>query len=314
VDAARVAERFGLGGDPHLSDAPVARGRMGEVWRLDTGDGSWAVKVPFDPVDEDEVAPSARFQEAAYDAGVPTPPVVRTVEGDVFADLGPLAVRVYGWVDLLAPDPMLDPETVGRVVAAIHGVDVQTCAPADAWYRDPVGAAVWDEVVTSLRRAGAPFADRLADLRDELVALESWLADPATLRACHRDLWADNLLPTAGGGVCVVDWENSGAADPGQELACVLFEFGRTDPERARALATAYRDAGGPGEVREREDFTMLIAQLGHIVEVAARDWLQPNRRSPDRGTAAAWIAETLDDPHTQHRLDALLDAVRGSA
>ena len=43
----------------------------------------------------------------------------------------------------------------------------------------------------------------------------------------------------AAGGVCVIDWENSGPADPRQELACVLFEFGRADPGRARAIVDA---------------------------------------------------------------------------
>ena len=56
-----------------------------------------------------------------------------------------------------------------------------------------------------------------------------------------------------------------------------------------------------------RGDFSMLIAQLGHITEIAATDWLEPNPRSPSRADAAAWISEVLDDPHTRDRLDGLL-------
>src|SRR5262249_56625616 len=126
-------------------------------------------------------------------------------------------------------------------------------------------------------RAGAPFGGRLAGLRDELDALESWIEPPQVLQTCHRDLWADNVLPTPGGGVCVIDWENSGPADPSQELGCVLFEFARTDPGRARALTRAYRQAGGPATVNQRRHFSMLIAQLAHITELAATDSLQPN-------------------------------------
>jgi hypothetical protein len=33
----------------------------------------------------------------------------------------------------------------------------------------------------------------------------------------------------------------------------------------------------------------MLIAQLGHIIEIAAMDWLQPNARSPHRSDSEAW-------------------------
>ena len=152
---------------------------------------------------------------------------------------------MYEWVDLMAPDPGLDPGRVGAAVAAIHRIPAPAAGPLDPWYCEPVGAGRWDELVGQLRGAGAPFAGRLADLRDELVALESWIEPPQLLQTCHRDLWADNVLPTAGGGICVIDWENSGPADPSQELGCVLFEFGRDDPGRARALTDAYRQAGG---------------------------------------------------------------------
>jgi hypothetical protein len=217
---------------------------------------------------------------------------------------------VYEWVDLGAPDAGLDPALVGAVVAAIHRVAVTEPGPLDPWYHEPVGGDRWNELVEQLREVGAPFAGRLADLRDELVALESWIEPPGVLRTCHRDLWADNVRPAAAGGVCVIDWDNSGPVDPSHELGCVLFEFARADSGRARALTDAYRDAGGPGRVDRRGHFSMLIAQLGHITEIAATDWLEPNPRSPDRADSAAWIGEVLDDPHTRARLQTLLDEV----
>jgi aminoglycoside phosphotransferase (APT) family kinase protein len=310
VDGTEIARRFGLGGRARLSDGPVARGKQGLVWRLDTADGHWAVKAPLIPSSEDAVRLTTGFQEAAKVAGVPTPAVRRTVDGHVFADLGGTRVRVYEWVDLLPPDPGLDPALVGPVVAAVHQVPVTHVGPVDPWFQEPVGAGRWDELVDQLLQAGAPFADRLAGLRDELVALESWIEPPDVVSACHRDLWADNVLPTAAGGLCVLDWDNSGLADPSQELGYVLFEFARGDHGRARALRDAYRDAGGPGRVVRRGHFTMLIAQLGHITEIAATDWLEPNLRSPDRAGSEAWISEVFDDPHTRERLDDLLAAV----
>jgi Ser/Thr protein kinase RdoA (MazF antagonist) len=263
--------------------------------------------VPFRQSGEGEVRAATEFQEAAYAAGVPTPQVRRTTEGHVFATLGDSQVRVYEWVDLRSPDPSLDPALVGAVVAAVHQVCVPVRGALDPWHHEPVGADRWDELVASLREAGAPFAGRLADLRDELVALESWLEPPEAVRTCHRDLWADNVLPTAAGGVCVVDWDESGPADPSQELGYVLFEFSRGDPGRARALIDAYRHAGGPAMVDRRGHFSMLIAQLGHITEIAATDWLVPNRRSPDRADSEAWISEVFDEPHTRAVLDRLL-------
>jgi hypothetical protein len=85
VDAADVARRFALGQAARLSDGPVARGKQGLVWRLDTADGSWAVKVPFHWSSEDEVRLATAFQEAACAAGVPAPLVRHTTEGYVFA-------------------------------------------------------------------------------------------------------------------------------------------------------------------------------------------------------------------------------------
>ncbi|MFC3739390.1 phosphotransferase enzyme family protein [Paractinoplanes deccanensis] len=307
MDAAELASVFGLGRARGLSDGPVARGRQGEVWRLDTSDGRWAVKVPFHEAGEG----GALFQEAACAAGVPAPAIRRTVTGEVVAHISGRQIRLYEWVELGTPDPMVDPGLVGATVAAVHRVVVPASGPVEWWHTAPVGAPAWDQLIARLRAAGAPFAARLAELRDELVALESWLTPPVSVRMCHRDLWADNVLPTPSGGLCVIDWENSGPADPAQELACVVFEFARTDPGRVRDLMSAYESAGGPARLTRPGDFSMLIAQLGHITELAANDWLTPNVRNPDRAGAEAWIGETLDEPHTRAVLQSLLRATR---
>lgn len=310
MDAAELAASFALGDGARISEAPVARGKQGIVWKLETSEGYWAVKASQHRLREEQARAAALFQKAAHAAGVPTPQVRLTTDGCASATIGGQQVRVYEWVDLLAPDPTLDPELVGAVVAAVHGVSVIGGGEVDPWYYEPVGAGRWDQLVGQLIKAGAPFAGRMADLRDELVALEGWIEPRQTLQTCHRDLWADNLLPSAGGGVCVIDWDNSGPADPSQELGCVLFEFGCQDTGRARALVSAYRQAGGKASVQRRGHFSLLIAQLGHITELAARDWLTPNPRSPTRADSEAWIGETLDEPHTRDLLDSLLAAV----
>ena len=178
VDAAEIAAAFGLGGSARLSAEPVARGKQGAVWRLESDGERFAVKVPFEPVDEDDVRTATEFHEAAYAAGVPTPRAYRTPEGEVFADVAGALVRVYGWVDLLDPDTALDPGLVGRTVAAIHRVpEPETwLGPVAAWYAEPVGAERWDALVDRVRSAGAPFAAALTGLRDELIG------DPHTRR------------------------------------------------------------------------------------------------------------------------------------
>jgi len=53
----------------------------------------------------------------------------------------------------------------------------------------------------------------------------------------------------------------------------------------------------------------MLIAQLGHITETAATDWLTPNPRSPERTDSAAWVGEVLEEPHTRELLETIVES-----
>jgi fructosamine-3-kinase len=212
-DAAEVAEWFSLGGSAVLM-GPVARGEVGRVWKLSTSLGAFAVKEPFEPIALQEVREHADFQQTAGAAGVPTPAVIRTGDGDAHAELGDTQVRVFEWVELRARNPDVDPAEVGSIVAAIHRLRYSGQLPTDPWYTEPIGASRWDELVSALHAKGAPFARGLAAMRDELVALEGLLEAPRDLQTCHRDLWADNVLRTSTGPLCVIDWENCGLADP----------------------------------------------------------------------------------------------------
>ena len=304
--AQAVADGYGLGRALDLH-GPVARGEQGEVWRLETEDGAWAVKRHFELPDGVDTERAARCQEAARVAGVHVPTVVRTTTGDVLADVAGEPIRVFGWLDLAERDPTVDPVAVGTVVAAIHRVRHDAGIPVHPWYHDPVGAGVWDDLVVAVTSAGAPFAERLAAYRDELVAMEGLLEPPSRLQTCHRDLWADNVLATDD-GLCVIDWENCGLADPSQELAMVLYEFGVEDPVRTRDLHDAYVDAGGPGRVVRRGSFSMTIATLGHIGYRHGEMWLD---RDADPDHALAGMEEFLAEKRlTVSAIDAILEVV----
>jgi len=305
-DADRVAEVFALGSAGAL-DGPVANGRLGEIWRLTTDRGAFAVKESVQPIDPTEAESDAAYQDLVRAAGIPMPALVRTSSGTVVAELPGLRVRVYDWVDVLPSERRLDPEQVGRLFAAIHRVWVPTGDAVDPWYAAPLGG--WTEVVARLRGAGAPFADRLDDLVPEILELQGLLRPPGgDLQVCHCDLWADNVLRSPAGGLVVLDWENSGAASPSQELAVAMFEYGCGEADRMRALHTAYVDAGGPGRVRGRADLTMLIAQTGHIAREGCLRWLAATTDDA-RADNAAWVAEFLDEPVTRATVDAILDA-----
>ena len=300
---------FDLGSWGRLSDGPVASGRLGAIWRLDTARGSWAIKQVGDLLDEDlaGLLEGAAFQEAAFAAGVPTPAVRRTRAGKQIGDCGEVRVRLHAWLELHPPDANLDPVEVGRLVAALHRVDFAGAVSLDAWYTEPVGFTRWSELVGMLRARRAPFADELDALVPELVVLETLLGgSPRELRTCHRDLWADNVRRARGGGLCVFDFDEAGLADPSQELAVVLVAHCTADPRRARALRAAYAEAGGPGRVKDPTDFAMAIAQLSHILAEGCRRWLMA-ATDAERHDNEGWVREFVDEPLTRTLIDALL-------
>jgi aminoglycoside phosphotransferase (APT) family kinase protein len=125
------------------------------------------------------------------------------------------SVRVYRWADLAGGQAVTGAE-IGRVTARLHQVP---------W----AGRGM---VLCTGRRArlaglahrrpprGCPWAGALGRWLPELIALNAAVAppDPARMRTCHRDLNTENVLRAAGGGVIVLDWENSGPAQPEREL------------------------------------------------------------------------------------------------
>ncbi|MGH3308251.1 MAG: aminoglycoside phosphotransferase family protein, partial [Nocardioides sp.] len=277
---------------------------------LSTDRGDFAVKDARFPVDRDEVAIDAAYQDRVRSHGVPMPAVVRTPDGDALVQLGSGPARVYAWVDVLPRERALDPATVGALVAGIHRVQVATRSPVDPWYVVAVGEPAWRDLTARLRDARAPFADRLESLVPDVLAAEALLVETDAVQVCHRDLWADNVLRTPDAGLVVLDWENSGPGDPAGELGVVLFEFGLGDPARMRDLFASYVEAGGPARLRTPGDLTMLIAQAGHIAQIGCERWLKATT-DEERADNAAWVGEFLDEPVTVGTVETILDAAR---
>jgi hypothetical protein len=82
--AAQVADRFDLGPDARL-EVEAARGELGQVRRLVTGRGTFALKESFGEVDVPEAEATAAFQARCHEGGAPCPRPLSDVEGKYVA-------------------------------------------------------------------------------------------------------------------------------------------------------------------------------------------------------------------------------------
>ncbi|MED7923288.1 aminoglycoside phosphotransferase family protein [Nonomuraea sp. LP-02] len=320
VPAEAVAAAYGLG-EPVGAAVYAARGELGRIWRLDTRRGSWAVKELLVPVREGDARADVAFQIAAAEAGVRLPRPVLTGGGDVVAGG---RWRVYEWVDLVEGAQVTAAE-LGAVTAGLHGIGRPAAGPVAAWFAEPVGRAGWEALAAAAAsddgaggdggaaidgRAGenAGWREALRESVGELVALDELVVppDPAAVVTCHRDITPDNIRRAAhDGGIVVLDWENCGPASPAWELAKVLADL----PEGAATPAyRAYRDAGGPGRVTEPADFSMAIAEQGHLLEFYARRAMNPEESEENRTRAGARLRAMLARPLTRDRVERLVE------
>jgi Ser/Thr protein kinase RdoA (MazF antagonist) len=308
VQAAAAA--FGLA---PVGPGPVsaARGQQGIVWRVETAEQRFAVKQLLTPVAEPELEVAAVVVDAAIARGVEAPRPVRSGSGTLVVAVGGARFTCSSWVDLEEPRRDLDPDALGLVLARLHCDPLPGAeGPVDPWYVDPVPEPEWLELSRRLTAARAPFAAEFAAAAPWFCSLQEEFAAPGATQMCHRDLWADNLRRT-GAGLCVIDGDNCGPAGPVQELAMLLVEYCRRDDDRAARLCRAYRRAGGGARPVDRGDFTMVLAQFGHIAATAADRWLAA-RDDAGRSRAEAWFRPGYDDPFGRAEMDDLLRAVRG--
>ena len=77
--ADQIAEAYKLGDVVEMTGP--TRGEQGQVWRLVTSTGQWAVKETFHELSESEASRIAGFQAAAQAAGVGAPAVLATGTG-----------------------------------------------------------------------------------------------------------------------------------------------------------------------------------------------------------------------------------------
>ncbi|MER7365284.1 hypothetical protein [Nonomuraea wenchangensis] len=248
---------------------------------------------------------------AAYGLGEPVGPAVYAARGEL-GRIWRLDTRRGSWAvkELLVPVREEDAraDVAFQVAAAEAGVrlprpvltgggDVvaggrwRVYAWVDLVEGAQVTAGELGAVTAGLHRVGHPAAGPVA----------AWFAEPVGRGA---DITPENVRRATDGGIVVLDWENCGPASSAWELAEVLADL----PEGAEGQAyRAYRDAGGPGRVTVAADFSMAVAEQGHLLEFYARRAMNPEESEENRTRAGARLRAMLARPLTRARIERLL-------
>jgi Ser/Thr protein kinase RdoA (MazF antagonist) len=315
-----VADAFGLG---RMSEAPsyVARGAMGEVWRMTTTRGAWAVKVLF-AWDPPEAMPADfHIQLTAADAGIRLPRPMPARNGDdAVVRVGESLVRVYEWVDLDAElSPPVDAHVaaeVGWILGTLHGLDLPVTQPVDPWYTAAPDDSTWTALVEQAKGADVAWADNLASEVPVLRALGEFVASAVMgpVTTCHRDFGPDNVLPgVADGTLIVLDWENAGPLPADAEVAYALVQWatqrGTVSGDIARSLLDAYRRTDAPTLELRHSSFNYIAATHANFLKVMVDQALEESRHHE---FATRMVTSLLDGQLTQLQvsIDGLVDVL----
>jgi hypothetical protein len=261
-----IVAAYGLG-EP-IEASFVARGAMGAVNRLRTRlNGAvrdWTVKRSYwnhyaEPAIEEEVT----FTRACAEAGVVAPQSLRRIADGAFVtavddQTGGSQYRVLEWVDGVAGGSGHErtiPALMGWL-ARIHTLALSTYGkPVDPWFIRI--SYDWGALAVRLEARAPEIARLLREHRaelDELTGLVNRTPEARTIW-CHTDIGASNLIWSAGGPV-LIDWENSGALVPRQELGLLIRSLG----DDGRRAYDAYLAANGPERISTLGDLTTSVA------------------------------------------------------
>ncbi|MDH6546642.1 hypothetical protein M2161_008443 [Streptomyces sp. SAI-133] len=312
-----IADAYGLGAGTWTM-TPVARGALGQIWKLSGNGTAWAVKELLFEKDEPDVGAESALRDAAGTLGVSAPRllpdrtgarVVRLPEGSW--------TKLYDWVDGTPADPS-DPELLswcGRTLALLHRAGEGATGTPSGWYEECPRDVAWAELLEKAERAGLPWVRELrafvATTAAELGRHVSPSA-PGDVVTSHLDVRPHNVLVGADGPV-LLDWDNAGPVSAERELARALYVWSGgedLDTEAARRIVRAYRAAGGRAVVKGVDAFSMLFATFLNYVYVQAGCAVDPAVTDEQREFASRETAHLLGCPPDMATVLRLTEAV----
>ncbi|MGW1621970.1 phosphotransferase enzyme family protein [Streptomyces sp. NPDC002172] len=302
-----IAEAYELGPGPWTL-TPVARGALGQIWRLTGPDGpARAAKQLLFDCDEEDVAREAALRLAGERLGISAPRLFANRYGARLTRVptaeGVTRVKLYDWVEGTRAD-VADPALLdwfGRTMGLLHRAGAGATEAPNEWYERCPRDGDWKDLHGKVTEAGLPWEDALGRfISTSAVELARWVSpsDAADRVISHLDLQPQNVLVGPAGPV-LLDWDNAGPTSAERELAQALFVWSggnHGDPAAARRLVHAYRQAGGPATVRGPESFSMLFATALNYIRVQAEAAVDAELTAAQRAFANGEVVARLAD------------------
>ncbi|MEU9170343.1 aminoglycoside phosphotransferase family protein [Streptomyces sp. NPDC048420] len=272
-----IADTYALGTGTWTM-TPVARGALGQIWKLSGNGTAWAVKELLFEKDEPDAGAESALRDAAETLGISAPRLLPDRTGSQVVRLpeGSWA-KLYDWVDGTPADPT-DPEILswcGRTLAILHRAGEGASETPDGWYERCNQESDWAELLGRVERAGLPWAGELGRFvatRAVELARHVSPSSPGDVVISHLDMRPQNVLVGPAGPV-LLDWDNAGPISAERELARAVYVWSGAnhfDADAARRVVRAYRDAGGPAVIKNLDAFSMLFATDLNYVYVQA--------------------------------------------
>ncbi len=260
-DVRAILRGYGLDA-AYRGHRPIAAGTINTNFAVALDDGPRFLRLNEGKA-LDDVVREAAIVDHVVARGVTTPPPVRAKDGKPFLPWGDVYVSLFPWVegqtrrrDEVGPRQARE---TGRALARLHA------AGADFPDRRP-GRYEPDEITrrfaaVAARTAGDPLLEEaVAILGPELAALADARRAPLPLGLIHGDLFIDNVLFAADGGLAaLLDFEQASWGRLAYDVAvsALAFGFGGDDfrPEVTRAFLDGYV-AERPPTAEERAAFS----------------------------------------------------------
>lgn len=237
---AELCNRYDLG-KPTAALEPVTGGLLHRVYRLQTTQGQFAIKVLNPTIMQyanvrENFRRSECIARAVAAANIPAVTALQSV-GDIIQDIGQAAVIVFPWMDAQAlssaPARPGQARQIGRILGRIHALPLHFGEPPSSEPQTLPDAedAEWAFLVAEAEKQQAAWASAL---RHSLPDIAAWIRSSKEARQTlqggwvisHGDLdqknvlWADEQTPW------LIDWEAAGYVQPAIEAVGAALNWG----------------------------------------------------------------------------------------